>query len=65
MDLLLTFLQMTEQQALHMWHHYNGDYDNDTDDDGDFLNSSVSSTEFNACQSDLDEEPQPDPYQPL
>ena len=58
---------MTEKQALHMWHYYNGDHDrNDTEDDdddeGDSLNSSFSSTEFNGCQSDIDEEPQPDPY---
>jgi hypothetical protein len=49
---------MTEKQALHMWHYYNGDHDrNDTEDDydddnGDYLDS----------QSDIDEEPQPDPY---
>jgi hypothetical protein len=53
---------MTKHQAVHIWHYFNGDQDNDPSDDEDELNASDSSTEFRACQSDTDEECQPDPY---
>jgi hypothetical protein len=43
-----------------MWHYFNGDHDEEEEDE--VLNSDASSTDIRGCQSDTDDEPQPNPY---
>jgi len=56
---LLITLQITRKQAVFMWHYFNGDHDKEEENE---LNSDASSTFIKGCQSDTDDEPQPNPY---
>jgi hypothetical protein len=51
---------MTQKMELFMWHYFNGDHDEEEEDE--VLNSDASSTDIRGCQSDTDDEPQPNPY---
>jgi hypothetical protein len=51
-------LQITHHQAVDYWHYFNGDQDELSDDDED----AFSEADIKGCQSDTDEEPQPNPY---